>query len=175
MKNIRTKSIAAVATSAAAVLGTMGVASSASGLGWSSVRSSGPDYVYGEANPFASSTAVVHVVKVAGKTRVALRVHGADAPAGQVFGAHVHQSPCGASGIDAGGHYQQPDVEGSIEDKEVWLDFAVNAAGNGLSRATRPWLLDETTPRSVIIHAMPTAPDTGAAGDRLVCIDLDGN
>lgn len=174
MKNIRTKSIAAVTTSAVAVVASMGVASGASGPGWSSVRSSGPDYVYGEANPFMDATAVVRVVKAAGKTRVALRVRGADAPAGQVFGAHVHQNPCGASGLDAGSHYQHPGVEGSIEEKEVWLDFAVNGAGNGSAFAQRPWLLDETTPRSVIIHAMPTVPDTGAAGDRLACINLDG-
>jgi Cu-Zn family superoxide dismutase len=86
----------------------------------------------------------------------------------------VHQRPCGPLGSDAGGHYQHAGATGSLEDREVWLDVTVNAGGNGHSVAIRPWSLDESTPRSVIVHALPTAPDTGAAGARLACIDFDG-
>lgn len=171
MTSIRTKSVVAVSTMAVGLLAAVGVAFAAGG----SARSSGPDFTYGAANAFANATAAVQVVKTgSGETAVTLHVGGADAPAGQRFGAHVHQSPCGASGLDAGGHYQHAGATGPLEATEVWLDFVVNEAGNGHSSATRPWLLDETSPRSVIIHAMPTAPDTGLAGARLACIDLDG-
>ncbi len=140
-----------------------------------SSRSAGPDYTYGESNPFADATASVHVVRTGkGGTRVTLRVRDVDAAAGTAFGAHVHVNPCGPSGLDAGGHYQHAGASGSLEEREVWLDFTVNRAGNGHAAASRSWSLDESTPRSVIIHAMPTEPTTGGAGARLACIDLDG-
>lgn len=149
-----------------------GTAAAASG---SSARSGGPDATYGNANPFAGATASVHVVRTgAGGMKVSLHVRHVDAVTGRVFGAHVHQKPCGPSGADAGGHYVHPGVTGSLEDREVWLDFSVNAAGNGHARAVRAWSLDESTPRSVVIHALSTAPETGVAGARLACIDLDG-
>ena len=62
----------------------------------------------------------------------------------------------------------------TLEEKEVWLDVTINAAGNGTTHTTRPWSVDQSTPRSVIIHAQPTAVD-GTAGARLACIDLDGD
>lgn len=171
MTSLRAKTLVATSTVTVGALAAMGAALAAGG----SARSTGPDYVYGSGNPFAGASAAVHVVKTgAGETTVTLHVRGAEAPDGQRFGAHVHQSPCGASGSDAGGHYQQAGATGSLEAIEVWLDFTVNAGGSGHSKANRPWLLDESTPRSVIIHALPTAPSTGAAGARLACIDLDG-
>lgn len=140
-----------------------------------SARSSRPDFAYGSANPFATAHAAVHVAKTGnGETRTTLHVRGVDAPEGQRFGAHVHQDSCGEDGIDAGGHYQHAGATGSLEAIEVWLDFTVDEGGNGHSSATRPWLLDETSPRSVITHAMPTAPASGLAGARLACIGLDG-
>jgi Cu-Zn family superoxide dismutase len=138
-------------------------------------RSSGPDAVYGP-NAFDDATARVHIQHEGdGATFVTLHVKGVDAPAGQRFGAHVHQLPCGPSGADAGAHYQHAGAVGSLEQREVWLDVTVNAAGNGHSSARRPWTLDESSPRSVIIHALPTDAGTGAAGARLACIDLDGD
>ena len=162
------------ATSTAAVGLLVGTGAAFAGGG--SARSSGPEFSYGTSNPFAAASAAVHVVKTGnGETNVTLHVHGADAPAGQRFGAHVHQRPCGANGLDAGGHYQHAGATGSLEAVEVWLDFTVNDGGNGHSSANRRWELDETSPRSVIIHALPTAPGTGLAGARLACIDLDGD
>jgi Cu-Zn family superoxide dismutase len=171
MTMLRAKTLAATSAATVGVLAVMGAAFAAGG----SARSLGPDFAYGSANPFVTASAAVHVVKTGnGETRVSLHVRGVDAPAGQRFGAHVHQSPCGENGLDAGGHYQHAGATGSLEAIEVWLDFTVIEGGTGHSSATRPWLLDETSPRSVIIHAMPTAPDTGLAGARLACIDLDG-
>ena len=171
MTTLPVRTLVAASAVTVALLAAMGAALAAGG----SARSSGPDFAYGAANPFAAASAAVHVVKTGnGETTVTLHVHGADAPVGQRFGAHVHQSPCGSDGLDAGGHYQHAGATGPLEAMEVWLDFTVNKGGNGHSTATRPWLLDETSPRSVIIHAMPTVPDTGLAGARLACIDLDG-
>lgn len=171
MTSIRTKAVVAASTMTVAMLVAVGAAFAAGG----SARSMGPDFTYGAANPFANSTAAVHVVKTGnGETAVTLHVRGAEAVAGKRFGAHVHQNPCGSNALAAGGHYQHSGATGSLEDIEIWLDFVVNEDGNGHSSANRPWLLDENAPRSVVIHAMSTAPDTGAAGARLACIDLDG-
>lgn len=161
--------VGAVVAAAAVVAGGSGVLA-----GGTAARSTGPDHAYGEANPLADAGAAVQVVKTAsGTTKFVLQVHGVDAAAGTTFGAHVHQNPCGVSGADAGPHYQHVGAPGSLEDREVWLDFTVNAAGNGHAQTTRSWTIDDTSPRSVIIHQLPTAPD-GAAGPRLACIDLDG-
>lgn len=165
---IKRAAIPAVAT---AVLLASGGAAIAGGR---SSQSAGPDYTYGSPNPFTNASARVHVVHTgSGGTKVTLHVRGADAMVGQRFGAHVHQNPCGPVGTDAGAHYLHAGATGSLEDREVWLDFSVNGAGNGHAKAVRPWSLDESSPRSVIIHADPTSP-TGGAGARLACIDLDG-
>lgn len=140
-------------------------------------RSAGPDYVYGSPHAFSNASATVKVAKSGkGSTKVILKVWGADAPAGQTFGAHVHQLSCGALATDSGGHYAHAaaGTTGTLQSREVWLDFAVKSDGTGKSVAIRPWVLDESTPRSVVIHALPTNPDTGVAGARLACIDLDG-
>ena len=163
----RTKRAMAATTVVAATAGTAGVA-----LG-SSSRSTGPEYTYGTTGEFTDATAEVHVVTTGdGGSVITLHVRNADADAGRTFGAHVHQSPCGTEGSAAGGHYQHS-PSGDLEGREVWLDFTVNGAGNGHAEARRPWAVDQSTPRSVIIHAAPTASD-GAAGARLACIDLDG-
>lgn len=151
----------------AGLLGTAGIASGASN------RSTGPDYTYGQTTEFSNATAEVQVVTTGtGGSMITLHVRGADAVAGRTFGAHVHQAPCGIDGSAAGGHYQHA-ATGDLEGREVWLDFTVNASGNGHAEARRPWVVDQNTQRSVIIHAAPTATD-GTAGARLACIDLDG-
>jgi superoxide dismutase, Cu-Zn family len=120
----------------------------------------------------------VHVVATgAGGSRVTLHVKDVAADPGRTFGAHVHVNPCGAAGTDAGGHYQhQPTAAGpTLESEEVWLDVTIDEDGNGVALSKRPWTVDESTPRSVILHASPTTPMTGVAGARLACIDLDGD
>lgn len=163
-----------LAVAACVTLGALGAAGAAVAAG-NATRSSGPDYRYGLSNPFADASAVVQVVHSGNEsTHVTLQVKGAKAAAGGTFGAHVHVDPCGESGGDAGGHYQHADATGSLEDREVWLDFTVNRAGNAHAEAVRPWPLDDGSPRSVIVHEAATNADTGVAGARLACIDLDG-
>lgn len=151
----------------AGLVGTAGIALS------SSNRSTGPEYTYGTTGEFTDATAEVHVVTTGDVgSMISLHVRNADAVAGRTFGAHVHQSPCGTEASAAGGHYQHA-PSGDLEGREVWLDFTVNRAGNGHAEARRPWAVDQSSLRSVVIHAAPTAPD-GSAGARLACIDLDG-
>jgi len=170
MKHLTTRRLAVVVTATVGLSGAAGIAFAAGG----SARSSGPEYASGVDNPFADASAVVHVVHTGnGRTHVTLHVWGVDAQPGRVFGAHVHQLPCGTSGADAGPHYAHGGATGSLEQREVWLDFAVNVAGVGHAEAKRPWSLDESSPRSVVIHADPTN-EAGGAGTRLACIDLDG-
>jgi superoxide dismutase, Cu-Zn family len=154
----------------AGCLGSGGAALAAAG---SSSRSAGPEYVYGGTGELGDATAEVHMVTTGdGSSLVTLHVRGAEAVAGRTFGAHVHKAACGPVPTDAQGHYQHA-ATGDLEAREVWLDFTVNAAGNGHAEARRPWSVDQSSPRSVIIHAAPTAAD-GSAGARLACIDLDG-
>jgi superoxide dismutase, Cu-Zn family len=171
MNNHSIKKIAAPSLALAAIVVTgAGVAAAIGG----SSQSSGPDYVYSSAQ-LADSSARVHVVDTGnGKTHVTLHVTGVAAAAGTTFGAHVHTNPCGDSGLAAGGHYQDAAMTEHLVDREVWLDFTVDDEGNGSALARRPWSLDQGDPRSVIIHALPTNPETGVAGARLACIDLDG-
>lgn len=170
MKHFTTRRLAVAAAATVGLSGAAGVAFAAGG----SARSLGPEYASGAGNPFADASAVVHVVHTGnGRTHVTLHVSGVDAQPGRVFGAHVHQLPCGTSGAEAGPHYAHEGAIGSLEQREVWLDVAIGAAGAGHAEAKRPWPLDESSPRSVIIHADPTN-EVGAAGARLACIDLDG-
>lgn len=163
----RTQRVVAAFTVAAGLAGTAGIALATSS------RSTGPEYTYGTTGELSEATAEVHVVTTGdGGSMVTLHVRDADAAAGRTFGAHVHQLSCGTEAAAAGGHYQHAPT-GDLEGREVWLDFTVNRAGNGHAEARRPWAVDQSRPRSVIIHAAPTATD-GTAGARLACIDLDG-
>ena len=169
---MRTKT-AQLIVGVAAATGTLAVAGAAL-AGGSATRSTGPD-VQHVAGAFDDADAAVQLVRTGeGGTLVTLHVRGVDAPAGTTFGAHVHTARCGTDPMDSGGHYAHTGTAPSLEAKEVWLDVTVNEAGNGHRQAVRPWLIDESTPRSVVIHASPTNAATGAAGPRLACIDLDG-
>jgi Cu/Zn superoxide dismutase len=171
----RSKQIIGGTVLGAAIVATAGVAVAVSTSG----RSTGPDYTYGTDNPFAGASAAVHMVATgAGGSRVTLHVKGVDAIAGRTFGAHVHVNPCGEfDPLLAGGHYQhQTTAAGEpVEPVEIWLDVTIDTDGNGVAHSKRPWAVDESTPRSVILHANPTTPKTGVAGPRLACINLDGD
>lgn len=117
-----------------------------------------------------------------GGEAVTLELRGAVAD--RRYGAHVHTKPCGATGDAAGPHFQfdvdpvQPSVDPRYANStnEVWLDLTTDASGSGSATA----MLDKVfpadrLPRSVIVHAMPTATDpgkAGTAGARAACIDV---
>ncbi|HLF40908.1 MAG TPA: superoxide dismutase family protein [Acidimicrobiia bacterium] len=144
-----------------------------------SVTVAGPLTAYDVAgNPAAGVTARVHEVVTGGRTTtVTLHLHGFAADqAGRTFGAHAHSGPCGTVGTSAGPHYTHPDAAPTLEEREIWLDFTVDAGGTAHAKATRDWTFEatETAPfgaRSVVVHAMPTDPG-GVAGARLACIEV---
>lgn len=138
------------------------------------VIGSGPDFVYGT-NPLSGAIATVSAADLGSDTtQLMLAVSDVDAPAGTEFGAHLHVNPCGAAPSAAGGHYLHSASESEpLRGREVWLDFVVDANGSGRAVATREWTPTNRPDRSVVIHVLGTDHETGAAGARLACIDLD--
>lgn len=110
----------------------------------------------------------VHAWAKDGATRVRLMVTGL--PPGRTFGAHVHTGTCAADPAASGGHYQHSTgASGPLAQREVWLDVTADARGRGVATTTVPWTFAPGTAGSVVIHALPTDPQTGAAGARLAC------
>ncbi|MDN5860196.1 MAG: superoxide dismutase family protein [Pseudonocardia sp.] len=101
------------------------------------------------------------------------------------YGAHVHTKPCGPTGAAAGPHFQfevdpvQPSVDPRYANStnEVWLDLTTDGSGAGTATATVSKVFPtDRRPKSVIVHAMPTATDpgkAGTAGARAACVDVD--
>ena len=149
------------------------------GAGNSTVVGVGPDYVNPDPslgpNPLAAAVVTVRAGEVgSGNTQITLDVSGVDAPAGTRLGAHLHQNPCGSSALASGPHFQNPLGGQPLEQREVWLDFTVDANGTAHSVATRNWQVPAFSSRSVVIHVAHTDHETGVAGGRLACTDIDG-
>lgn len=114
----------------------------------------------------ASAIAVVR----GDRTGVVLVVRGLT-DGGAVHGAHVHTGPCVAGdGAAAGPHYNHGG--GVSATTEVWLDFEVRGS-TGVAVADVPFAIPEGGAHSIVIHAAPTNPATGAAGARLACLPLE--
>lgn len=113
----------------------------------------------------------VHAWSSEGTTRVRLMVSGL--PAGRTFGAHVHTGGCGTDPLASGGHYQHStDATVPLAEREVWLDVTSDEHGRGVATTTVPWAFAPGTAGSVVIHAQPTNPTSGAAGARLACTSV---
>lgn len=148
------------------------------GGGNSTVVGLGPDYVNPDPNlapnPLANAVVTVSAGEIgSGNQQITLDVSGIDAAAGTRLGAHIHTNPCGSTASASGSHYQNPAGGVPLEQREVWLDFTVTANGSGHSVATRDWLITNFSQRSLVIHVTHTDHETGAAGGRLVCTDID--
>lgn len=123
-------------------------------------------------SPTDGAWAVATATVVDDRTIVRLEVKDLDrASAGSTFGAHVHVGPCVAgNGAAALGHYNHGG--GVSAETEVWLDFTVTGGGTGHATAVVPFAIPAGGAQSIVIHALPTAPN-GAAGARLACIPLE--
>ncbi|GAA3558792.1 superoxide dismutase family protein [Amycolatopsis ultiminotia] len=99
------------------------------------------------------------------------------------YGAHAHQNSCGATGDDAGPHFQHvPDpVKPSVDpayanpQNEIWLDFTTDRSGIGHATSTVDWAFAAERAKSVVIHETHTHTDpghAGTAGGRLACLDV---
>lgn len=127
----------------------------------------------------STATARVHLVETpSGRMVVTLSVTGL-AP-GRTYGAHAHVNGCGLTGAAAGPHWQAVDGPSTPQfanpDNEIWLDVTTDETGAGTSQASRPVPFSpDDRPRSVIIHALPTATTptgSGTAGTRLACVTV---
>lgn len=123
-----------------------------------------------------------------GSTRGELTVSGLLPNRG--YAAHAHTKACGATGEDAGPHFQNhvdpaatpqapsTNPEYANPRNEIWLDVRTDAAGAGTSRTTVPFVFTDRTPGSIVIHeAMQTSTGPGQAGQagaRIACITLSG-
>ena len=120
---------------------------------------------------YADITTQVHAWTRGETTRVRLMVEGL--PPGRTFGAHVHTGSCGSDPLASGGHYQHSsDPAVPLAQREVWLDVTSDSDGRGVATTTVPWSFAAGTAGSVVVHALPTNPVTGAAGPRLACTSV---
>jgi Cu-Zn family superoxide dismutase len=126
------------------------------------------------AQPTDGASAQVTATVAGGATTVTLKVEGLDhAAAGTVLGAHVHSGTCVAgNGAAAGPHYNSTGGTVISDETEVWLDFEVQANGQGHAEAHVPFVIPHGGASAVVIHAMHTNHDTGAAGPRWACLPV---
>ena len=146
------------------------------------VRAEGLLVRYGNALPEGARARVQAVYDAAGRTTVTLQVWGLQP--NTEYGAHAHTSACGATGADAGPHFQDeldpvtPSTDPAYANprNEIWLDLTTNAAGHGVATTRVPWQFSPARrAQSVIIHVehTHTGPhDSGFAGARLGCLTV---
>ncbi|GAA1318651.1 hypothetical protein GCM10009610_44900 [Pseudonocardia xinjiangensis] len=137
---------------------------------------------YDQALVPVGATAAVNTTEDDGKTSVSLDVTGLQP--NRRYGVHAHTMACGATGADAGPHFQlRPDpVTPSVDpayanpQNEIWLDLTTDAQGAGESTSTVDWEIPaDRRPASVVIHSLPTSTEpgkAGMAGDRAACITV---
>ena len=175
-KRIRGGSVALIATGmAVSIAATAAAATSLLARFSGDVR----DFRTAEAGPFDHATARLQLVDHTSGTTAVLHVRGVDPlVAGHTFGAHLHDGPCVTDNpAGALGHYNADVHAGHLpavvsDSTEVWLDFTVDASGDGDS-STAVRFPVQPGARSIVIHADPTNPATGAAGARLACLPVE--
>ena len=183
MTRFRKTAVAAVAVSALLLAPTAayahdghhGVSASTklSGMRWAHYSGELTDFTSTGPDVFKGATATAYMMGLEGKSLFRLRVTGIDKKAaGGKYGVHLHEGTCNAKDpLEAGNHYNVTWNTGIpvISNKtEVWLDLGVNSDGNALSTATVPFIPEGN--RSIVLHALPTDPSNGKAGDRLACL-----
>jgi superoxide dismutase, Cu-Zn family len=137
---------------------------------------------YDQALVPVGASAAVNTTEDSGSTSVTLDVTGLQP--NRRYGAHAHTNACGATGADAGPHFQlTPDpVTPSVDpayanaQNEIWLDLTTDAQGAGRATSTVDWEFPaDRRAGSVVIHTMPTSTEpgkAGTAGDRAACITV---
>ncbi|GAA1839258.1 hypothetical protein GCM10009836_17900 [Pseudonocardia ailaonensis] len=117
-----------------------------------------------------------------GTTVVTLEVSGM--LPNHMYGAHAHTKVCGATGADAGPHFQykqdpqQPSTNPQYANSknEIWLDLTTDASGAGVGSTKVNWSFPANRrPNSVVLHDHHTSTAQGSAGDagaRLACVTV---
>jgi hypothetical protein len=191
----RKTAIAAVAVSAVLLTPTMASASrlsdlaehvsEASSMTWAYYRGGLTDLSPTTEDVWDGARATAVLMGINDETTARVTVRGLpDSAAGEEYGAHLHDGPCGLDDNKAptvGGHYNVSppnDLGGPsvVSDQtEVWLDFDVNSDGEARDTAVVPFV-PAAGERSITFHAAHTIHDgtgVGTAGAKLACIPLD--
>jgi superoxide dismutase, Cu-Zn family len=128
------------------------------------------------------ATAKVTSTSGGGASTVTLDVSGL--VPNRAYGAHAHTKNCGATGADAGPHFQHqidpvtPSVDPAYANpqNEIWLDFQTDAEGKAIATSTVNWeFTDAAHPQSVVVHDHHTSTEpgkAGTAGDRVACVTV---
>jgi hypothetical protein len=166
-----------------------GASEFSSSMSWGFYNGPLTDLSPSTSDPFDGAKATARMMGVGGSTFFRVQVRGVDDSAvGKVYGAHLHQGPCGldeAGAPTVGPHYNTSEFDAEkkvytvINDQtEVWLDFEVDPFGNARSTARVPFV-PTAGERSITLHAAPTvhhATETaaaGTAGAKLACLPLE--
>jgi len=147
------------------------------------IRQEGPLVRYDTTLVPQGATARVQAVQTsANSTMVTLHVSGLSP--NRDYGAHVHTSPCGATGAAAGPHYQNlvpippqtpTDPAYGNADNEVWLDFTTDSKGKASAHSLVRWQPRPGGAGSVVLHERHTstaAGSAGTAGARVACLTV---
>ena len=81
------------------------------------------------------------------------------------YAAHAHVEPCGATGADAGAHFQNAAADADAPN-EVRLVLRTDAGGDGQAETEVPFTFATRSPGSIVLH------DGGHDGARVACLSL---
>jgi Cu-Zn family superoxide dismutase len=123
-----------------------------------------------------------------GYPRTVATVHVAGLQPNRGYAVHAHTKACGATGEDAGPHYQHridpaatpqapsTNPEYANPRNEIWLDLRTNSVGSASSSAIVPFSFTDRTPASIVVHEAQTTAThpghAGQAGARIACLTL---
>lgn len=145
---------------------------------------SGPAVTYDPAAAPEGARLALEVTAHRGATTATFRVEGMVPDRG--YAVHAHVRPCGATGADAGPHYQDrldpaatpekpsSDLAYANPRNEIWLDLRTDATGAGTATTTVPFGFTDRAPASVVVHEKEMTAtahgQAGTAGGRLACL-----
>jgi Cu-Zn family superoxide dismutase len=123
-----------------------------------------------------------------GYPRTVATVHVAGLQPNRGYAVHAHTKACGATGEEAGPHYQHridpaatpqapsTNPEYANPRNEIWLDLRTNSVGSASSSAIVPFSFTDRTPASIVVHEAQTTAThpghAGQAGARIACLTL---
>ena len=133
-----------------------------SGVSWGRYTGELTDFTTTKPDVFKGARASAIMIGMDGTSLFRLRVSGVAAKGG-AYAVHLHQGKCVADDWSAAGpHYNV-----------TWDPIDVDSHGNAQSTATVSFIPEGE--RSIVLHGLPTDPQTGIAGPRLACLPLDIN
>jgi hypothetical protein len=125
---------------------------------------------------FDGATASLRIIETPDGTDFKLRVAGIDTSvADRHFGSHLHVGPCTPGMDTTGGHFQHVKEAGATPENEVWFDVVPNdngAATDSTFVTFKPEDRSGLGQMSIVIHALPTNPADGKAGQKETCLPL---